>query len=688
MAYTFTDATLLGYQVNKNYLGEGLFSINTTKDLTIEGIFLNPNQLEGVNESFQKITGLLTGIVNTYDSVIINGYNLGSGKILNISFPEQNPIRLGRYIYNIQILENSQFTNIQTGDIYGTYLSTVNDKINSLEENINFDNAENGDYSYNHDINIEYYDEGSDLFTKSKDFASSVYNDNLNLGLIGPFSGFYNILKTKKNYFSETYDLINKRCSFSKRILINKNYNSNYTTSLTHNLTLDGNGKVTVTENGRIKALDNTLAYTADDYFDTELSNSYTRCQDIFNTYTEKYGLGQKDSLYNQPFNLGKTSNEFENSLEYSVNYVNDPAFEGNIINNYNITVSQDLQGVINYSEQGDLVEVGQIGGITDLDLIKAKYLNAKTRALTNYPNLKLRSSSFNNSILVDEAPLNFSLYQTGTVSPTSSLTGIYVPKNSTIILKISGNYGGRPISFVKGRTAPSSLAEAPLTLYKVDYYSGVPAGPYSVFPQTIPYTGRSFTPSSTFLTADQYINPSLNPRGVYSGNVGDFNYISFITVPIGGGNPLLELNVKRDAIYNNQFSYSLDKTSDTSILEGNPYYKSFSMNIEDQEPYDLYKEYIIANRNPKNIFFVSGNQVEIGNKSVTINGNLVKPTGNFWSAPIDFPLEDLKAKSVYGAFNLISNEAYIDNINYSYDSENSFSFNLNVKYLKKVDGT
>jgi hypothetical protein len=108
-------------------------------------------------------------------------------------------------------------------------------------------------------------------------------------------------------------------------------------------------------------------------------------------------------------------------------------------------------------------------------------------------------------------------------------------------------------------------------------------------------------------------------------------------------------------------------------------------MKIDDQSPTNMYKEYIIANKNPKNVLFLFGNQVEIGNRSVNVNGTLVRPTGNFWTGPIDFPLTDLKSKSISGALNLISNDAYIDNINYSYDSDNNFSFNLSVKYLDKV---
>ena len=365
----------------------------------------------------------------------------------------------------------------------------------------------------------------------------------MKLGLIGPFSGFYDVLKTKKNYFSETYDLISKRCGFSKNILINKNYNNNYTTTLNHTITLDANGKISVTEQGVIKGLDNTLNYTANNYFNTELANSYNRCQNVFNVYVEKYGLGAKDSLFSQPFNLGKTADWFNNSLEYNVSYVNDPAFEGNVINTYNITVNKDIQEVGVYTEQGQIIQVGQVNDINDLSAVKTKYQTAKNRASTDYPTYKLRNSSFS----------------AGTLNSNSTST------------------------------------------------------------------------------------------------------------------------------YNNNFSYSIEKTNDNSILEGDHYYKSLSMKIDDQSPTNLYKEYIIANKNPKNVLFLFGNQVEIGNRSVNINGTLVRPTGNFWAAPIAFPLTDLKSKSISGALNLISNDAYIDNINYSYDSDNNFSFNLSVKYLDKV---
>lgn len=646
MAYNFTDATLLGYQVNKNYLGEGVFALSTIKNISIEGILdnrLTNSDSEGVKENFQKISGFLTGIVNAYAPVIVNGYNLGTGKVTNLSFPDQNPIRLGSYKYDIEIVENSDFSNIQTGDIYGTFLSGVSDKILALDETLNFDNAANGDYSYNHDLNIQYYDTGSDLFTKSKNFANSIYNDSLKLGLIGPFSGFYDVLKTKKNYFSETYDLISKRCGFSKKILINKNYNNNYTTTLNHTITLDTNGKISVTEQGLIKGLDNTLNYTADNYFNTELANSYNRCQNVFNIYVEKYGLGAKDSLFSQPFNLGKTADWFNNSLEYSVSYVNDPAFEGNVINTYNITVNKDIQEVGVYTEQGEIIQVGQVNDINDLSVVKTKYQAAKTRASTNYPTYKLKSSSLSAGTFYNgNLPSKILLQGWANDEGNVDINGIYVYLYNT---------------YVDQYPYLTTNAYKHISLNSWIYFNTV----------------SNFWELSTYVDSYQWTNSSTNP------NILPLNEwtIGYALGPAG--------SIQEIPTYNNNFSYSIEKTNDNSILEGDPYYKSLSMKIDDQSPTNMYKEYIIANKNPKNILFLFGNQVEIGNRSVNINGTLVRPTNNFWTAPIAFPLSDLKSKSISGALNLISNDAYIDNINYNYDSDNNFSFNLSVKYLDKV---
>ena len=106
MAYTFTDATLLSYQTNKNYLGENNFLLSTRKNISIQGILDNRSSntdIKGVKESIDDIKIMLNTTSNVYDLINVNGYDLGSGIIKSISFPENNPVRIGQYNYELEI---------------------------------------------------------------------------------------------------------------------------------------------------------------------------------------------------------------------------------------------------------------------------------------------------------------------------------------------------------------------------------------------------------------------------------------------------------------------------------------------------------------------------------------------------------------------------------------------------------
>jgi hypothetical protein len=544
MAYTFSNATLLTYELANNFLGEGLFSLNSRKNISIQGILDNRYtnlDSDGVKESIDNIKTIVSNTFGVYDDIVINGINLGKGTILDVSFPTNNPIRIGEYNYTIEIINNSDFSNAPTGQIYGNYITGITGIILDFDENFRFQYENDGKYNYNHEINIRYFDDNSDVIAKAKDLAQNLFNDNISVGLIGSYSGIYKDLNTKKNYFTETYNLIDKSCSFGKSISIDTKNNNNYTNNVTHNLTFDQNGKIVVEERGSIVSLDNTLNFTAENYFNDAINNSYTRCQNVLNSYANKYNLNTYDSLYNQPFNLGKTTNPLDNSLNYSISYINDMAYEGNLINKYNITITQDDKGFQVYNENGEIIKVGQLGTIPNLNDIKTKYQEAENRALLAYPNFKYVSSS-----------LNFELINN---------------------------------------------------------------------------------------------------------------------------------------LYSNIFNYSLEKNNDTSIIENDPYFKSLEIKIEDQPTFDSTREYIIPNKIPKNILFLYGNNIEIGQRSISIDGVLNRTNSNTWSSPISFPLQNLKSLAIERGLNLITTESFIDNINYSYNSDYNFSFNLDIKYLQITGG-
>lgn len=541
MPYNFTDATLLGYEVSNNFLGQGLFSLNSKKNILIKGIFdnrfSNPTS-EGVKESIEDIKNLESISFNVYEDVFVNGYNLGKGRIINVSFPNPNPIRIGEYNYEIEIIQTGDFTNAPSDSIYGS-IKGVTGIILNFNENFSFNYQENSNLNYNHQIDIQYYDDNSNVTTKAKDLANTLFNNNLKLGLFGPFSGIYGNLTNKKNYFTESYNLIDKSCSFSKEITINLNNNLDYSNTVTHSISFDTNGKIIVTEEGLIVGLDNTSNFTAENYFSNAISSSYSRCNRLLSNYAGLYQLDSYGALHNQPFNLGKTFDQYTNTIKYNISYVNDPAFVGNTINNYNITITQDNSNIQSYLENGEIIQVGQLGSITGLNLIKEQFQSAKNRATSSYPSFKFKSSSLS-------------------------------------LGRINNNY-------------------------------------------------------------------------------------------------------------NNIFNYTLEKTNDSIILENNPLFSSLDVKISDQPTFKNYKEYIIPNKLPKNMLFLYGNNTEIGDRSVSINGTLNRPSGNIWNSPISFPISTLKSLAISEALDLTSTEAFINSANYSYDSQNNFSFNVNLKYIKPI---
>lgn len=544
MPYTFTDATLLTYKLNKNSLGEGLASLNERIDITIKGILDNRSSNlagKGVKESINDINALLLTTSNVYDDIIVNNFNLGKGIITNISFPNDNPIRIADYEYQIEVIKNTDFSNFNTSDtIYGSTLFNLKNLINNFEEKFDFSYEENGVYKCQHTINLQYFNDKTDVINKSKELANTLFNEALALGLIGKFAYSYSNLRTKKNYYSENYDLINKRCSFIKEIEINENATSNYFNKVSHSLTLQADGKINIQEQGLIKSLDNDSSFNAENYFNDELNKAFSRCNSVFNSYTSKYNMGVKDSLKNIPNELGKTLNLADNSLEYSVTYTNAPAFEGNLVNNYSITISQNSNNVNAYLEQGDIYYVGQVGSVPNLNQFKLKYLQALSRAQTYYPTYKLTNSSIN-------------------------------------IEKFSNFYG-------------------------------------------------------------------------------------------------------------NKFSYKIERSNDEKIISSDDpdsrLYKNIDISIEDTSPSEMYKEYVIANRNPKNIFFVLGNQLNMGARKVSIKGTLARSSSDPWRTPTVLPLDDLKAKAISNGLSSISQDAYISEVSYSYDSQYGFSFDVTFMYL------
>ena len=412
MSYIFNNATLLTYDLNKNYSnGENLL-LNTTKNLKLNGILYNrATNLdgEGVSQTFSGINEILTYNTGQYEAIIINGYNLGSGRIVNISFPTENPIYLGTYVYTIEIVESGNFRTLPQGSgIYGSGLASITDKVLTINEGLNFNYSQNGKYSYDHNLDIQFYNDDSNIILKAKNLANFIFNDTgVYLGLFGKFSGFYNNLIFRQNIIQENYDLIAKSASFTKSIEIDENYKNTYSLELTNSCSLNPDGIITVNENGRIKSLENTDTFTAKNYLNTEVSGSYNRCNQIALNYFNS-------NLAITPINLGITFERYNNTVSYDISYTDNPVYYSGISHTYEIDLESGNDNIFIYNRNGSIRLIGEtIGQITSGSSGFLIYKDIYREALNSYPSYKLTNSSMDLTSISGSGNLNITYGKT-----------------------------------------------------------------------------------------------------------------------------------------------------------------------------------------------------------------------------------------------------------------------------------
>lgn len=363
--YTFTDAQFLSLSLDKNYRGADDYYLNLNKKITIEGFLYSSDATLGVGKNYAKISSMLQEESGDYSEIIINNKNFGKGKVLGISFPKENPVRLGAYIYDIEIKENSDFSNLPTG-LYGKNLTGLKEQILEFSEKLSCSYSQDKK-TFDHSLSLQLNYTGQDLINASKIIASGIFNDDSNLPLVREFSGIYNSLKKSKSTFREDYDLVTSKVNFNKNIEI---YNSGgldlYTVNLNHSLSKDDKGMISVVEEGDVFLLNDNRYSFASGVINTLNSQSYNRCNNFFvkNSSFSSVVLNDAnnlilDPLYNIPMEFGSTYNLSGYNVKYRTVYTNDPNAFGNYALEYSNTENLNNIGLKDISENGSIVFLG-----------------------------------------------------------------------------------------------------------------------------------------------------------------------------------------------------------------------------------------------------------------------------------------------------------------------------------------
>jgi hypothetical protein len=332
---TFNNAALLSYSHSPKFLGDN-FVYSIEKNLTVRGTiadFYNTSGVSGVSSGIYDIINL----ARVSDDIVLNGVNFGSGYIRNINVDEGSWVRRGEYTADILILSTGNLYNM-TGS-YFTGLQNFTGLpihlMNDFSENFSLSLDSSNNYNYQHDVSFGFENAliygGADLLAKQ--IASGIIGKEVPFNLI---SGNSNFLSGKK-YYEESYDIINKKFSFSESLT--KNISGDIAdVNFSYSLRRDENGITEVTESADISA-NQTPKFTTLKQKLYELKiGSYQRSQDFYSNYLP-------GSLNNFPLNQGYGVDRFNGSMTFETVYTDNPFID----NRYNWSIETSVDADSSY---------------------------------------------------------------------------------------------------------------------------------------------------------------------------------------------------------------------------------------------------------------------------------------------------------------------------------------------------
>lgn len=347
MSLNFQNIATLSIQQKPVFFKAG-FNYSTQKTLNIGGL------LTDLTNSF-GVTGIWTGIFDTnkaaidYQPLIINGVNFGSGRITSISYDQGNDVRIKNYRASIEVLDSGNLFNFTGSNYDGIDLSN-SQYLEEFNENWSFQKKQNGGYSSNHSASIKFTTGVGNLnaIETAKSFAKTLFTGS-NLGFAF-YSGYSN--KQGKRFFSESYNLIDKSCSFGESFDFD-NDNGSYSAIRTHNVALDQVGIISISEKAQIRGIENINYQKALAALNGELTGSYYRCSGVASYYFPTGAV-----LINSPISQSRSFDLFSNILSYESNYNNNPNNSGTYFWDYTQQVSR-ANGIGTISENGTILGRG-----------------------------------------------------------------------------------------------------------------------------------------------------------------------------------------------------------------------------------------------------------------------------------------------------------------------------------------
>jgi len=348
----FGNCDILGYSHNSEFLGDKNIRYKITKSLSIQGNILSLSSQSGIAGIFEGIR-ILENSANDFGKIILRGVDFGDGIIKSINFDDANPVRVQKYTVDVDIFQEGNVNNLPISSEYiGIDYSNfeyIQDLKESLTYNDSFDKKE-----YSHEITVGILTSNSNQSLGiAKSLAQNLFSSTNILNCLGNYSN----LNTKQSLYSESYDMLAGTASFDKKLTIFRNDDGDYALSREYSYQRGADGIINVSEKGVIKALVEPYVDVLSSAFKTVSNLTYNNCLDVFNGYK----IGDNYALKDQPVTKGTTMNRFEKTLDYEFSYTNDLSVNAGFFWNYTNESSLGSEGLIESSENGEIIGFGHI---------------------------------------------------------------------------------------------------------------------------------------------------------------------------------------------------------------------------------------------------------------------------------------------------------------------------------------
>lgn len=354
-------AELLGISHKNNFFG-GIFNYSATETLSIRGRIDNA----GDSDTVSGVWGGMSDYLSTsqyYDSIIVNGINLGTGHVISYNFNPGLDVQSKPYSLSIEIHRTGNLFNASISgyeDIYQIRGIFESGYVQNVNEDYSFTSEKSGQYTSNKSLSFSVDSGvGVNRITLAQMIASGLFQQSVTLPiLLQEYPDFYSDKKSNR-IISESYDEINGNYSFSETIKYQSGIS--WLWNYVHSFGIDRGGVSTVTENGNIQSA-KLLSSASTDKFDYALTGwafvstgIWPRVSGFYYAHSGIHGAYTGCPLISSPQNKQVTKNKCAGVIDYSYQYTNSPSFYSGYTYSIEQSVSYDADRYAVISENGNI---------------------------------------------------------------------------------------------------------------------------------------------------------------------------------------------------------------------------------------------------------------------------------------------------------------------------------------------